>query len=294
MEARAESPALLPSFFVIGPPRTGTTWIYEILKNHTVLPSPIKETRFFDTHFQRGLRWYTGHFKVPDQKVRVGEIAPTYFASEIVRERMRQVVPHAKIVCILRNPVVRLYSLYRLKCAYGMMKLSFEEALQKDLELRESSDYVSHLKAWQSCYGKERILTTLYDDLHRCPQQYLDTLTAFIGVPRLVLPPEQMRLVHDSESLTHPRSFRRTQAARVFADFLKARRMGRVVAAFNASSLRRFVLGGGAPFPDMSPSTVLRLYDSFRPQVEELEAMLNRDLSAWKSPARAACSPQSH
>src|SRR3981081_2037483 len=52
----------LPSFFVIGPPRTGTTWLYEILRERTLLPAPTKETRFFDTHFHRGVEWYRSHF----------------------------------------------------------------------------------------------------------------------------------------------------------------------------------------------------------------------------------------
>ena len=71
----------LPSFFVIGPPRTGTTWLYEVLREHTVLPAPTKETRFFDTHFHRGLDWYAAHFPSSTGDRMVGEVAPTYFAS---------------------------------------------------------------------------------------------------------------------------------------------------------------------------------------------------------------------
>ena len=44
----------LPSFFVIGPPRTGSSWLHEVLTPHAILPSPSKEMRFFDNHFNRG------------------------------------------------------------------------------------------------------------------------------------------------------------------------------------------------------------------------------------------------
>jgi hypothetical protein len=54
-------PDFLPSFFILGPPRTGTTWLHEVLRNHAELPSPTKETRFFDVHFHRGLDWYRAH-----------------------------------------------------------------------------------------------------------------------------------------------------------------------------------------------------------------------------------------
>jgi hypothetical protein len=47
----------------------------------------------------------------------------------------------------------------------------------------------------------------------------------------------------------------------------------------------KLFLGGGPAFPELSFSDRLKLYERFRPEVEKLEAILNRDLSAWKRPA---------
>src|SRR5882724_7339456 len=47
--------SVLPSFFVIGPPRTGTSWLHEVLSKRASLSHPTKETRFFDRYFDRGL-----------------------------------------------------------------------------------------------------------------------------------------------------------------------------------------------------------------------------------------------
>src|ERR1700753_1105916 len=69
----------LPSFIVVGPPRTGTTWIHEVLHRHATLPGPTKETRFFDLHFTRGLKWYLSHFSKANEGRPLGEVAPTYF-----------------------------------------------------------------------------------------------------------------------------------------------------------------------------------------------------------------------
>src|SRR5579862_2208043 len=88
--------APLPSFFIVGPPRTGTSWLHEILRRHAVLPFPTKETRFFDCHFHRGIEWYRAHYPRERATLPVGEIAPTYFASREARERMAQVVPGAR------------------------------------------------------------------------------------------------------------------------------------------------------------------------------------------------------
>lgn len=273
----------LPSFFVIGPPRTGTSWLHKVLAEHTVLPSPAKETRFFDTHFHRGFEWYRAHYRNSNGNRRVGEVAPTYFASTEARKRIAQTLPHARVVCIFRNPVERVLSLYRLKRAYGMIPWSFEQAILRDPELMESSRYATKLRAWQDALGTEQVLATVYDDLRDDPQSYMDTLADFIGIPRFVLTPAQIRYVHSSENMTHPRSFQRTRSATLMAEWFKARRLDAVVAAVKSSPLIKLFLGGGPAFSELSREVRFRLHERFLPEVEELEALLHRDLSAWKS-----------
>jgi hypothetical protein len=172
-------PQILPSFFIIGPPRTGTSWLHQVLSKRTALPSATKETRFFDRHFCRGLDWYRAHYPSLHQGMKVGEVAPTYFASADARSRIWLLNPGAKIVCTFRNPVDRVLSLYRLKRAYGMFSWSLDEALRRDPELVESSKYATHLRAWQAEMGADRVLPTVYADLRRNPQAYLDVLTVF-------------------------------------------------------------------------------------------------------------------
>ncbi len=273
---------LLPSFFVIGPPRTGSSWLHHVLKPHTLLPSPAKETRFFDNHFQRGLKWYVAHYQRTSEGQRIGEVAPTYFASAVARERMAQIVPEAKIICVFRNPVERIVSLYRLKRAYGLIPWSFEEAMERDAELMETSKYVSNLKLWQRSFGAGNVLASVYDDLRENPQAFVDGLVDFIGVPRFILAGSERLSIHDSESMTHPRSYYRTRSATLAADWFKSRRLGRLVSAFKRSLLRNLVLGGGQPFSQLPADVVKRLYEKFRPEVEELETLLRRDLSSWK------------
>jgi hypothetical protein len=83
--------------------------------------------------------------------------------------------------------------------------------------------------------------------------------------------------------MTHPRSYHRTRRATALADWCKARQLDKIVAAVRNSPLRKLFLGGGSPFAEVPMETLLGLYELFRPEVEELESMLNRDLSAWKS-----------
>lgn len=273
----------LPSFFIVGPPRTGTTWLHSVLNGHTLLPSPTKETRFFDVHFQRGVNWYLRHYARGIEGRRVGEVAPTYFASRQARERLLETVPDARVVCVFRNPVQRLVSLYRVKRAYAMIPWSLEEAIHRDPELLESSRYASNLRAWQSAFGSDHVLATVYDDLRAQPQSYMDALLDFIGAPRLLLTHAQIRHVHGSDAMTQPRNYYWTRGANFMAEWLKARRLDGCVAWVRNSPLKRLFLGGGDPFSDVPPRFVLRLCEMFRSDIDELEELLNRDLSAWKS-----------
>lgn len=83
----------------------------------------------------------------------------------------------------------------------------------------------------------------------------------------------------------HPRSYARTRNATRVADWLKAQRFDRLVAAIRNSPLRQFFLSGGRPFADPPSEFAAGLYELFRPEVEELETILKRDLGAWKSTA---------
>ncbi len=278
----AIDPGALPSFFIVGPPRTGSSWLYEVLRPHALLPSHSKETRFFDTHFHRGLKWYLAHYGRSGGEQRMGEVAPTYFASGAARERIALTVPRAKIVCVFRNPVDRIISLYRVKRAYGWIPWSFAEAIQRDPELMESGRYASTLKLWQRAFGADNVMPGIYDDLWDDPQGFVDAIGDFIGVPRFSLADWQYGFVHDSDRMTQPRSYYRTRTATMVANWFKARRMDRAVSAFKRSRFRHFVLGGGEPFPKVSEELLTQLQKEFLREVDDLEEMLHRDLSAWK------------
>ncbi len=248
----AEDLQLLPSFLVIGPPRTATGWLHEVLKQHALLPCSVKETRFFDSYFHRGLSWYLAHYPSERDQRPVGEVAPTYFASGPARERIASLIPKAKVVCIFRDPVERVLSLYRLKRAYGMVPWSFEQALTRDPELTESSKYASNLKAWQHALGYKQVLATFFEDLETAPQPYLDRVVDFIGVPRFTLAPSQITRVFSSENMTLPRNHRRTRRATRIAEWFKAQRLGKVVMAVKKSPMIKLFLGGGPAFTEVS------------------------------------------
>jgi hypothetical protein len=116
----------LPDFIAVGPPRTATTWLDEVLRGHVGLPLDVKETHFFARNYQHGLDWYKPYFLHCTTERVVGEICAAYFENPQARVRIRTHIPDCKIVCTLRDPVERLYSHYKLMRHNGRTELPFE------------------------------------------------------------------------------------------------------------------------------------------------------------------------
>src|SRR5271154_456968 len=209
-EARA--PLRLPDFIGIGPPRTGTTWLYEVLKGHVGLPQRIKEIQFFKWHYEQGLPWYASHFRNCPPGLPVGEICPVYFNFAQARERIASDLPECKIVCSVRDPVERLYSHYRMLRAYSGLR-SFEESLETVPDLIESSRYVSHIRAWRKSFGTDRVLILVYDDLAADPQRFVDLVSKFIRIPRTNITLAALRDKRINRADRAPRSLRLANVA---------------------------------------------------------------------------------
>jgi len=112
----------------------------------------------------------------------------------------------------------------------------------------------------------------------------VDLVADFIGVPRFKLSVSQSGSLHSSDDLTEPRSYVRTRNASRVADWLKAQRFDKLVAVIRNSPLRAFFVSGGRPFEAIRADLITQLYEMFQPEVENLETLLNRDLTSWKAP----------
>src|SRR5580704_17949873 len=130
----------LPNFFIIGAARSGTTALYEYLRQHPqIYMSPIKEPNYFAFYGQgihyRGprdqelvrssyvpsLKAYEAQFSGVAKEIAVGEASPWYLYLPEAPERIRRKVPDAKLAAILRNPVDRAFS------AFSVLQLQARE-----------------------------------------------------------------------------------------------------------------------------------------------------------------------
>ena len=178
----------LPTFIHVGPPRTGTTWLHEVLTGHVGLPSE-KETRFFDARYDRGVEWYSNLFGDYPADVPAGEMGPTYFANAIARERIKHHIPDCKIIVTFREPAARLYSMYRLiRSGRHPVEDTFDGYWRFQVDCgADPCGYATQLKRWQATFGKSRVLVRFYEDLISNPQSFLDGVCDFIGARRIAL-----------------------------------------------------------------------------------------------------------
>jgi len=276
----------LPDFVAVGPQRTGTTWLHEVMKPHLGLPRGIKETDFFLKNYAKGMDWYRDFFRGYPTELLLGEIDPNYFGEDVARERIAKDIPRAKIVVTLRDPVARAYSSYRVMRRDAWTRVSFEETIAQNRIIRESSRYAHHLMNWQCGFGKDRVLVCLYDDLEASPQKFLDTICDFIGAARIKV--EGSAIASERvNTVTHaPRSRKLAQNARNARDWMRLHRWHRTVDLLERAGIWQACFGGGEEFGALDPEVAARLRANLMPEVEALEKLIGRDLSEWKPRAR--------
>ena len=144
----------LPNFMCLGAAKSGTTTLYDILRQHSEIYIPsFKEPHFFDIpeNFDNGLQWYEKtYFKKADKKI-IADFTPSYFFDENAPKRIFESLGrNIKFLIIFRNPVDRAYSHYLHSKRDDHERENFEEALELEVsrlkKYKDQSDYLSYLR----------------------------------------------------------------------------------------------------------------------------------------------------
>ena len=118
----------LPNFIVIGAAKSGTSSLHHYLRAHPEVFTPkLKEINFFaydgkhlDVHYWAKTQdEYQRFFDDVGAAIAIGEVAPLYLCSPVAPDNIRRVLPDARLVAILRNPVDRAYSAYLMSRRTG-------------------------------------------------------------------------------------------------------------------------------------------------------------------------------
>jgi len=128
----------LPDFLIIGCQKCGTSSLHHYLAQHPSVWSPEKkELHFFDYYYDFGLPAYKQYFKNQPSNMDsllVGEATPEYIFQPYAAERIKQTLPSTKAIVLLRNPIERAFSAWRMGVRQGWETLSFEAAVAAEAE----------------------------------------------------------------------------------------------------------------------------------------------------------------
>ena len=212
----------LPDWLVIGAQKSGTTSLYFYLMQHPqncfALPD-IKEPQFFNKHYNKGINYYRSHFPLRSleflrslrlSQYQTREATPEYLFHHFSPARAYQLVPNAKLIVVLRNPVERAYSHWNMIRTKGQRveTLSFEDAVDAETEriqpeyekmladpinfswsgplewfsYVERGKYVDQIENWLKYFPKDQILILKSEDFLAEPQKNYFRVTQFLGL----------------------------------------------------------------------------------------------------------------
>ncbi|MGN6302725.1 MAG: sulfotransferase family protein [Angustibacter sp.] len=196
MAPPSTGPGRLPTFLHLGPGKSGSTWLHEVLSTHPqVHLTSAKDLYFFSRYYDRGADWYAEQFAdAPADAAVVGEVCPDYLATPAAPERIREVLgTDVRLMVTLRDPVDRAYSSYLYLSKHGRAGSSFLDTVQRSPELVEEGRYGTQLRRFEKALGHRRtIFVAVFDDLQSDPQAFYDSTTSWLGIDRHELTPEQL------------------------------------------------------------------------------------------------------
>jgi Sulfotransferase domain len=213
----------LPDLLVIGTHRGGTTSLQRYLDQHPCVlrnfprAQDVKGVRYFDENFFRGVEWYRSHFPTTAYRryagrlhggpVLSGDASPYYLFHPAAAGRASKVVPEARIIVLLRDPIERAYSHWKRERRDGREPLEFEDAvaaepdrLRGEVErilgddryysyAHENFSYISQglylepLRRWLDHYPRERVFIASSERFREDPQRVYDEVLEFLGLP---------------------------------------------------------------------------------------------------------------
>ena len=210
---------VLPSFFIIGVQKGGTTSLCQYAGQHPQIIGPQRKDIYFfnnEVHYQKGINYYRAHFphlaykKIYEAIYGVKAITfdgtPNYFDAPNAAQRIKNEFPDAKIILLLRNPIERAFSNYRMAVKFGFENLSFEDALMLEderllsqpnfaptqlahnyiyqrLTYKKRGLYIHFIKPWKELFHKNLLILST-ENLLNYPQQNMNLVTDFLQLDR--------------------------------------------------------------------------------------------------------------
>ncbi|WP_226634513.1 sulfotransferase family protein [Novosphingobium profundi] len=208
----------LPGILIVGAQKAGTTTLHGLLSQHPKIRDGLfKESHFFDKPrlLEEGIGYYRSIFPVLGEGEYTIDSTPMMY-HEAVPQIAAGVVPQARVIMILRDPVKRSFSHYLHNVARGREKLSFEEAIAQEEErirhtaeelrtenavtynyrafsYKERSRYDGQIERWRAAFGPDNVKILIFEEFIKAPEQTTNEVLAWIGLSPISLPTSSNR-----------------------------------------------------------------------------------------------------
>ncbi|MDJ0599072.1 MAG: sulfotransferase domain-containing protein [Crocosphaera sp.] len=200
-----------PNFLIIGAQKAGTTSLYNYLVQHPQIlgNKTWKEVRYFDVpeHYNQGWSWYLGCFPSKFEKGNrlTFDVSPSYLYFPDIPQRIKKDLGEIKMIVILRNPVDRAYSAWKMYHSFGTnpdvsennRKIAdhrtFSEAIEQELkgecepgiypyEYVNRGKYVEQLNNYYQYFNKTNLLILSFEELKNNKRALLNNICDFLEI----------------------------------------------------------------------------------------------------------------
>lgn len=309
------APRELPNFLILGAAKSGTTSLYHYVGQHQdVCLSQPKEPLFFESEYERGLTFYwERYFKEWSGQSAIGEARVYNLYLPYVPDRIRESLPHARLIAVLRDPVDRAYSHWWHRYTRRIERLSFEDAVADNLETLRAGPrfegeagarewqrglfknmngtrfrtyldvgyYADQLGRYLERFPREQLEVLLYEDLVRDPAAMARELWSFLDVdPAVELrDPSPQNVANPTLTRWHERALLRAYKVSNLGALLP--KSWKLRARSVEATLRNWLDEDPVDRPPLAAETRRQLVDHFAAHNAALSTLLGRDLSHW-------------
>jgi hypothetical protein len=282
---------MLPNLLIIGAAKCGTTSLHAYLDHHPEISMAVprdtpdvKEMRYFWRADWRELRdWYEGHFDVATP-IR-GEATPSYTHFPYlsgVPERIHSVIPDAKLIYVVGDPVKRIASHWVQLHADGdptPFEWYLRHADRPDNRVVCASKYATQVQQYLSFFDRSQILVIDQYALRSERRATLTEVFAFLGVDD-----SYESEAFDRELNVRADKYRLTRLGaplwrRVVAPALRRLPAGTRRSA--AGRARRLLSRKVTASPVIESDAHARLRDILQPEVNWLREFTGREFATW-------------
>ncbi len=210
------------NFIGIGAQKAATTWLHNVLSEHTtVTTSACKELNFFTANFDRGYTWYENSFANNSDITIRGECSPNYFLSRDAAQRAWEYNQNLKIICILRDPIERAFSnhLHEIRKGHIEPATSFEAALSQNPAYVQQSQYKTNLEIWLKYFKRDAFLILFSEEIMVRPEEAYFAICSHLKIS----PEENLKSVWERHNESNTFKFIRFQGIlRYFGDLMRS------------------------------------------------------------------------